>query len=425
MCVADTCELTKLIQATRRLYRPPGAQLSLGHIVELNKRFIAGYEVYKDEPKVQALRERVKQYNTLLRHMGLKDHQVERVGRPFWRSLFLLGYRFGLLTVWGGLALPGVILNSPIFLAASIISRKKAREALAASDVKIKGNDVLATWKVLVALAGAPLLYTTYAIGATVLAFKLNLSLRYKIWAPFATLAGLPIIGYSALKFGEVGMDVYKSLRPLFFSLWPGSDRQMDRLREMRASLQQDISEVVNEFGPQLFDDFQATRIVPQATPPPPSPSPFSPTLTRRKSTGHGHGRILKHPLTWVDEYLFGWSANAPPRTPLVPESEGAMSEGAIPSGYISGYTTEGEHDYDEVIGILSREVGENTELNSRLRRRSRSQLNLTALNQPSPRSQPTPLTPDTPRGFTSAVPEQQEGLTMRSKRNNAASDEQ
>lgn len=62
----------------------------------------------------------------------------------------------------------------------------------------------------LVALAGAPALYSIYAGGATFLAFKYDLSTRYKIWAPIATMAGLPLIGYSALKFGEVGADVYK-----------------------------------------------------------------------------------------------------------------------------------------------------------------------------------------------------------------------
>ena len=197
----------------------------------LNKRFIAGYEVYKDEPRLKALMVRVGEYNTLLRHMGLKDHQVclpqfplaitnlslqiERVARPLWRSLILLLYRIGLFSAWGVLALPGVVLNSPIFIAATIISRKKAKEALAASTVKIKGNDVLATWKVLVALAGAPTLYSVYAAGATVLAFRYDLPLKYKIYAPVATMAGLPLIGYSALKFGEVGMDVYKSVSSL------------------------------------------------------------------------------------------------------------------------------------------------------------------------------------------------------------------
>jgi len=90
------------------------------------------------------------------------------------------------------------------------LSRSDSAEALAASSVKIAGRDVLATWKVLVALAGAPSLYTIYAVNAVVLAHKLALPPSYRWWAPFATFAGLPLIGVAALKFGEVGMDVYK-----------------------------------------------------------------------------------------------------------------------------------------------------------------------------------------------------------------------
>lgn len=46
------------------------------------------------------------------------------------------------------------------FIAARVISTKKAAEALKGSTVKIKANDVVATWKVLVAMGFAPLLYT-------------------------------------------------------------------------------------------------------------------------------------------------------------------------------------------------------------------------------------------------------------------------
>ncbi|KAM0748028.1 hypothetical protein T439DRAFT_328681 [Meredithblackwellia eburnea MCA 4105] len=399
-------ETLMLIQATRRLYRPPGQHLTLGQIVELNKRFIAGYEVYKDEPRLLELRKRVEEYNTLLRYMGLKDHQIERVARPLWRSIILLAYRIGLLSVWGTLALPGVILNAPIFLAAGWISRIKAREALAASTVKIKGNDVLATWKVLVALAGAPTLYTVYAIGATVLAFKLDLPRKYKIWAPVATYAGLPLIGYSALKFGEVGMDVYKSLRPLLLSVLPGNVKQLDKLRTMRTSLQHDISLIVNEFGPQLFEDFQATRIIPPTALPPP---PTSPTLVRRRSTygPQGQNTFLTHPMSWVDEYLFGWNEqqqasgknSVGPGTLRGADSDaGATSDdGGLHSGYVSGYTTDEPGDYDEVIHILSREQGDETDSQvgpGTLRRRgsrsrSRSQLDLTALDHSGNRSGP------------------------------------
>ena len=45
-------------------------------MVELNKRFLHGYSVFKDEPRLQALLRNVLKYNRLLRDLGLRDHQV-------------------------------------------------------------------------------------------------------------------------------------------------------------------------------------------------------------------------------------------------------------------------------------------------------------------------------------------------------------
>ena len=83
-------------------------------------------------------------------------------------------------------------------------------EALAASEVKIAGRDVLATWKILVALGVTPVLYAFYAVLATVVAVKAGAPLKWRIWTPFLVLMVLPILAYSALKFGEAGMDVLK-----------------------------------------------------------------------------------------------------------------------------------------------------------------------------------------------------------------------
>ncbi|GAA5938398.1 hypothetical protein JCM3775_000881 [Rhodotorula graminis] len=403
-----------LVQAARRLYRPPGQNLTLGQVVELNKRFIVGYDAYKEDPRIKNLEHRVREYNTLLRYMGLKDHQVDRIGRPRWRSFALLCYRLGLLGVWGVLALPGVVLNSPIFLAAKIISHKKAKEALAASSVKIAGRDVLATWKVLVALGGAPALYSVYAVNAVVLAHKLALPASYRFWAPFATFAGLPLIGVAALKFGEVGMDVYKSLRPLVLSLVPGKEPQLMRVQRMREELASELNLLVDELAPALFDDFSASRVIPSTTPVP----------QRRDSA---QGKFFQHPLSWVDELFFGpaWSSSMAypqdrhvrpnqgeslhaPSTGNGAESDldGAFTDGqGTGSGYVSGYTTEEAPDYDEVIHILNREqghpdspaVGARPTISRRAsRQRSRSGLNLAAM---SPVSPATPLSSATASG--------------------------
>ncbi len=107
----------------------------------------------------------------------------------------------------------------------SVISRKKAKrkftyffyfrltlsaEALAASVVKIAGRDVLATWKILIAMGVAPVLYLFYAVAATAIAVRANASLKWRILTPFLVIISLPFMNYAALKFGEAGMDVLK-----------------------------------------------------------------------------------------------------------------------------------------------------------------------------------------------------------------------
>jgi len=39
----------------------------------------------------------------------------------------------------------------------------------------------------------------------------------------------------------------YRSLRPLFLSLWPGNQREVDRLRQMREELANEIGECIGK----------------------------------------------------------------------------------------------------------------------------------------------------------------------------------
>jgi len=69
---------------------------------------------------------------------------------------------------------------------------------------------VLATWKVLVSLAVVPLLYVIYAIIATIYVYRHDILPEYRKYTPLLVIWLLPSLGYSALKFGEAGMDVAK-----------------------------------------------------------------------------------------------------------------------------------------------------------------------------------------------------------------------
>ncbi|KAK0214270.1 glycerol-3-phosphate O-acyltransferase [Armillaria nabsnona] len=337
-----------LIQAARRLYKTPGQHLTLGQVVELNRRLLEGYTHFKDEPRVVKLRKDVLKYNRLLRDLGLRDHQVPRAVKASWATLGLLGYRVTLLLVWSVLALPGTILNGPMFIIASVLSRKKAKEALAESVVKIAARDVIATWKVLISLGVAPLLYGFYAFVATLWSIRANLPLKWRIATPFIVILSLPFMNFAALKFGEAGMDVLKSLRPLIVALVPGQQRSLDKLKAMRTQLSNEVVDVINDFGPKLYEDFNETRMLPTSSVP---SSSGKPGLWRRtSSTGavDAQGLGLIHPMTWIDERLFGWSRSARRGT-------SAWSGGDEISrvGTPEDSDEEDAGDYDNVLGYL------------------------------------------------------------------------
>ena len=256
-----------IIQAVRRLYNPTGKKLPLPMVVELNRRLVKGYTHYKDDPRVVSLKKSVISYNQELRYLNLRDHQVEYAKFSFPKVVFLLLYRLGKISVLSIGVLPGLVLFAPVFIASKIISIKKSKEALAASTVKLQGRDVMATWKLLVALAFAPILYNFYTITLTYWTYR-NRVQGYMpdsvpLWAVvvFGYII-FPAITFAALRFGEVGMDIVKSLRPLVLSLNPASNNTIHKLRERRAKLSTEVTELINTLGPEMFPDFDASRIV-------------------------------------------------------------------------------------------------------------------------------------------------------------------
>lgn len=277
-------ETLMLAQAARRLYNPSGAKLPLSLVVELNRRLVKGYTIYKDEPRVAELRRDVLAYNRELRALGVRDHQVEwgNTGkRPWWFVLGTLIYRLGELLVLAIGTLPGLLMFWPLFVITKLYSQKKSREALAASTVKIKGRDVITTWKLMVAMAAAPALYLYYVIiVSSWLVYNRRggyytdrvpwwMVARNYIpdWVPIWLFAVLFFslcitLTFAALRIGEIGMDVMKSLPPLFVALDPRSSSALARLQRHREMLATKVTEVVNTFGPEVFPDFDAKRIV-------------------------------------------------------------------------------------------------------------------------------------------------------------------
>ncbi|KAF3071399.1 hypothetical protein CFAM422_006424 [Trichoderma lentiforme] len=257
-----------MIQAARRLYNPTGKKLPLPVVVELNRRLALGYERYKTDERITSLSKSVKEYNSQLRYLNLRDHQVQYATMSIWKVIVLFVYRSIKLLILFLCTVPGLLLFSPVFVATKIISRNKAKAALAGSTVKIRGRDVMATWKILVACGLAPTLYHGYSIAVVARAWYDHLWGYLPEWVPLvlvylATWVAWTAITIAALRFGEVGMDIFKSLRPLVLCLVPASDFNIHKLKRKRAELSAQVTDLINTLGPEMFPDFEKTRLVP------------------------------------------------------------------------------------------------------------------------------------------------------------------
>ena len=277
-------ETLMLSQATRRLYKPMRMKLPLPDVIELNRRLLKGFTKFKDRPAVVQLKQAVQKYDRQLKALGVKDHQVEWGNvhrRPWWLVLATLLYRIGEMIVLSVGTLPSVALFWPVFVTARIISRSKQRKALAGSTVKLDGRDVVGSWKILVAMGFAPALYTWYTFVVTtwlyynrhngyysnVVPWWMNATTYIPSFVPlslFSVFFFFLMIGvsFAGLRIGEIGVDILKSLPPLFAALNPSSASAFAKLRAQRREVVAQVKETIDAFGPELFEAFDHERLI-------------------------------------------------------------------------------------------------------------------------------------------------------------------
>ncbi|CAO3682882.1 unnamed protein product [Umbelopsis ramanniana] len=296
---APDYDVLLIIQAARRLYHPAHRKLRLEQVVELNRRFLIGWTQFKDDPRVIELARKVRAYNQTLKYFGIRDHQVEKTSTATLNAAKTLIVRLTELLMVAAIGLPATILNSPIILLAIYISQIKQKEALANSSVKIAARDVLATWKILVALVAAPLLFGFYSLLATIYLHIQNdqLSIVNLILIGLALWIGQPILYFTVLRLTENGIDIYKSLGPVFLAV--SNPSAAENLRTMRKKLSEDVTEFVNEAGPQALEDFDPKRYERQ-------PSFDSSLTATAKADNSSSGFGFLSGANWLDDkWLF------------------------------------------------------------------------------------------------------------------------
>lgn len=252
--------ILKDVWTARALYKPSLQKLSASQTIELTRKMLEAYRLAQstDEtgapryPEMQAemdrVTQRVREYQALLNDYGLRDWQVvhseatkELLLQPF--ELFhRLVQQVVMLVIYTIFLMGPGLLAAPVLMMARWKAAKEAKKAVAGSEVKIEGKDVMATFKVMTWMVMGPLAVIFYSLVVTYV-FDTNTGLM--------TMLLLPPLGQQAIYASDHWRDLYRSLKPLYFALWKESS-EVDDIITLRRDVQRDVRGMVKKFGPTL-----------------------------------------------------------------------------------------------------------------------------------------------------------------------------
>eukprot|EP00127_Corallochytrium_limacisporum_P004035 Clim_evm84s156 gene=Clim_evmTU84s156 len=259
---APDVDTRQVIRLTRQLFTPSGVRMAPERYLKMTRRFVEGYKVFKDDPMVEELLPKVRDYGESLKIYGLEDRQVRRLKLARYKAAELLGHRMMLVLFYIILGLPGLVIHLPVMVFIRWYSQQKAVQAVAESSVKIEGKDVLASWKLMTAVVLLPLTYTAWSVAFFFYLYSAqDFDFLHSLLAAAAFGVWLPFLHYFVIRIGEQGLMVLYSIKPLFLSMIPWRHKERMHLVDQRQTLRQEILTVVRKLGPQLFDDLTPDKL--------------------------------------------------------------------------------------------------------------------------------------------------------------------
>ena len=301
---APDWQTLKYIHHMRRLYQPGTIKLPVSEILDLTRKFATGFDIasQKKDPLFLELLERLDQYQLLLKDYLLTDAQVETLDALDTRtSYYLLFKRMAATGRWFLLAIPGAPVSLPVGIFARIYSGVKAEQDLKASSVKLRGNDVKASHKMVSSVVLAPLLILIYGVV---------MGWFFGIWVGLATVAALPFLAYASVVCMLNMMTEARGTFPLLLSLHSKKYHHcFSQLFALRAALTKHVLLVVetNFRGLEFWNDEAENtyqRIMNETRTPRggPSNAPFEVKHTSRsgKSASALGGKLMRR--TWSSD---------------------------------------------------------------------------------------------------------------------------
>ncbi|KAF4669180.1 hypothetical protein FOL47_002661 [Perkinsus chesapeaki] len=257
---ADSYDTLQAIQTATKLYMGPmSAKITTGEKMEISKRMskLMNSDYMQTDEKLAELKDQIEDYNQELKTNHIRDRDVQNI-QPESMGLFQEAMWYikhvAIVVLSMFIAVPSLMLFAPVAVICQSLSLKEKSRALAASSVKYKAFDVVASYKIMVAIVIVPI----YNLFLSIILVKL---------VPFFSFFTLPLVYF-------VLTPVFQYLAVIASDAFVGNLKRIARRiriykkgrrtsREQRNRLVRKLRIAVNEYGPKILGpNFEETRIL-------------------------------------------------------------------------------------------------------------------------------------------------------------------
>ncbi|PFH33531.1 glycerol-3-phosphate-acyltransferase [Besnoitia besnoiti] len=253
---AQDHETMTLIHLCCSLYPPERLRLSPEMRFNLNQLLSKLFWRCADEPELSALRHDLAQYQGSLQRAGIPDHDVWMLKQSTSGASLCFAEKLIALLFSICLGVPLLPLWGPLRVIAYFLAERHRAQALAASRVKVRGMDVVASYKVIVLLVCVPLFNLLY--GA-IFGVVFGLTIAETLVAMVLCVCLLPIAYYFSMRHAEKILPLIRQMRTLIIvvigkvNIWRENERE---LITQRMELQFSLRETLMTLGPRTSPTF-------------------------------------------------------------------------------------------------------------------------------------------------------------------------
>eukprot|EP01066_Platyproteum_vivax_P006956 Platyproteum_vivax@DN2596_c0_g1_i1.p1 len=248
------------------LYPPERLRLSPENKFKLWLKFCALFNTCRDETSMKELVQELNTYYFELKEYGVRDREVWKLKLSTSVAIIGIIKRITLLIVTLIVGVPISAMWAPLWLVAEWQGNRHRLQALKTSRVKIRGTDVMASYKIVLAMALVPILNMLYGV----------LFGRLRKWdlygcamSGMAGVAVLPWMYYFSIRQLEKAIPLMRSIRFLVAAILRNLRTERERERVLvaqRVNMQIRVREVTREHALKVSPTFleKIAAIVPE-----------------------------------------------------------------------------------------------------------------------------------------------------------------